>query len=380
MMLKTGIYLHIPFCRSRCTYCDFNTYVGMEALYEPYVQALQKEIVQMGRGAESPAHTVFFGGGTPSLLTPAQIGAVLRTCHAAFDIPAQAEITMECNPGTVTLEYLQGVRAQGVNRLSFGAQSADPTELHLLGREHSFEQVVQAIGLARTAGFASINFDLIFGLPQQRLETWQRTLDAALAIDPDHISLYALTIEQGTPMYDWVKRGTVPYPDPDVAADMYDYAEQVMGAGGAGYEHYEISNWCKPGHQCQHNLVYWRNERYFGLGAGAHSSSLRRRWWNVKRPAEYMQRVQAGESVELSYEDIDERGSRGETMLLGLRLLDEGVADARFRERHGDSIHHFYARELDEGVKLGLLDVTNERVRLTRRGHFLSNRVMALFV
>jgi oxygen-independent coproporphyrinogen-3 oxidase len=389
--VNTGLYLHIPFCAARCTYCDFNTYVGMNDLHQPYVRALQMEI----RGAVKQwdgrsvgdtdslshcptANTIFFGGGTPSLLQPDQIGALIRTCRESFEMPAGGEITMECNPGSVTLDYLRAVKAQGVNRLSFGAQSADPNELKLLGREHSFEQVVSAIRNTRAAGFETVNFDLIFGLPHQHLETWQRTLDSALEIDPDHISLYALTIEQGTPMHDWVRRGEVPYPDPDAAADMYEYAERALGA--AGYDHYEISNWCKPGHECQHNLIYWRNEPYFGLGAGAHSSSINRRWWNVRRPAEYIARAERGESVEMNHEDIDPHASRGETMMLGLRLLNEGVSQARFAERHGTTINFFYEQELKEGVKLGLLDVNAERVKLTERGHFLSNRAMAMFV
>ena len=377
--MNTGLYLHIPFCASRCTYCDFNTYVGMNDLFEPYVRALQTEIrSQKSEVRRLPAQTIFFGGGTPSLLKPAQIGELIRTCHETFDLPEHFETTMECNPGTVTLDYLREARAQGVNRLSFGAQSADPNELKLLGREHSFEQVVSAIQNAREAGFDNVNFDLIFGLPYQSLETWQRTLDAALAIAPDHISLYALTIEQGTPMYDWVRRGEVPYPDPDAAADMYDYAERTLGA--AGYDHYEISNWCKPDHECQHNLIYWRNEPYFGLGAGAHSSSINRRWWKVRRPADYIAKAESHASLVMNHEDIDEKTSRGETMMLGLRLLNEGVGQARFIERYGNPINYFYEKELAEGVSLGLLDVTAERVLLTERGHFLSNRVMEMFV
>ena len=383
--MKTGIYLHIPFCRARCTYCDFNTYIGMESMYEPYVRALQAEIRSVnaggrwqGQGERPAAHTIFFGGGTPSLLKPEWIGDLIRTCREHFDMPTQVETTMECNPGTVTLDYLRAVRDFGVNRISFGAQSADAEELKLLGREHTFEQVERAVAQAREAGFDDINFDLIFGLPNQKLETWQRTLDAALRVQPDHISLYALTIENGTPMYDWVKRGTVPYPDPDAAADMYDYAESAMAA--AGYDHYEISNWCKPGHDCKHNLIYWHNEPYFGLGAGAHSSSIDRRWWKVRRPADYIARSTNGESLEMNHEDIDDRTSRGETVMLGLRLLNEGLETARFEGRYGAPLERFYAKEIAEGIRLGLLDVNAERMRLTEKGHFLSNRVMEMFV
>ena len=386
--MNTGIYLHIPFCRARCSYCDFNTYVGLDALFEPYVRALKREIAMQGNAgaggpdgdlpARPPAHTIFFGGGTPSLLQPEQIGDLIRACRQTFDMPARCEVSVECNPGTVNADYLCALRAQGVNRLSFGAQSANPDELRLLGREHGWDEVQAAFAAARAAGFDNVNIDLIFGLPHQSLASWRRTLEAALALSPDHISLYALTIEVGTPLHDWTRRGQVPFPDPDLAADMYEHTERALGE--AGFEHYEISNWCKPGRACAHNLIYWRNEPYYGLGAGAHGSTIRRRRWNVKRPADYIARLERGESAEGGHEDIDEATSRGETMMLGLRLLREGVEQARFARRYGAPIAHFYARELEAGVAQGLLEVTDERVRLTERGRFISNRAMRLFL
>jgi oxygen-independent coproporphyrinogen-3 oxidase len=395
--MNTGIYLHIPFCRARCSYCDFNTYVGLDDLFESYVRALEQEIMRQGdevtrrQGDDatqitlSPAQrhlvtpsTVFFGGGTPSLLTSQQIGDLIRACRETFDMPVQFEATAECNPGTVTLDYLHALRALGINRLSFGAQSANAEELKLLGREHDWSSVVSAVRSTRDAGFDNVNFDLIFGLPYQSLESWRSTVKEALTLDPDHISLYALTIEQGTPMYDWTRRGEVPFPDPDLAADMYDHAEQAMGA--AGYDHYEISNWCKPDRVCQHNLIYWRNEPYYGLGAGAHGSTITRRHWNVRRPADYIARIERNETVEVNGEDIDDATSRGETMMLGLRLLNEGVTHDRFAQRYGAPMTQFYARELDEGVAKGLIEITAERVKLTERGRFVSNQVMKLFV
>ncbi len=387
--MQTGIYLHVPFCRSRCTYCDFNTYVGMEDLYVAYATALESEIRQalpIGLMGDTPhqAATIFFGGGTPSLLSPQQLGQLITACRETTDLPDDAEITVECNPGTVTLDYLRELRAQGVNRLSFGAQSADPGELKLLGREHSWDQVATAIEAARAAGFDNLNFDLIFGLPYQSLGSWQRTLAAAKALAPNHISLYALTIEQGTPMYDWTRRGDVPFPDPDVAADMYDAAEETLGA--LGYVHYEISNWCLPGRECAHNLIYWRNEPYYGLGAGAHSSSINRRWWKVRRPAEYIARAKRmvnGEPntvLEMGSEMIEPAVSRGETMMLGLRLLHEGIEQARFAQRYGTPIAHFFADALAEAEAKGLITIDVERICLTQRGRFLSNQVMKLFL
>jgi oxygen-independent coproporphyrinogen III oxidase len=376
--MNAGVYLHIPFCRARCTYCDFNTYIGLESSYAPYVDALEQEIRRQDPASRPTPNTIFLGGGTPSLLSPTQIGRLINACRETFAMPHTIEVTAECNPGTVTLDYLSELRTTGVNRLSYGAQSADPAELKLLGREHGFDDVIRAVENSRAAGFDNVNFDLIFGLPNQTLDTWRTTVTRSLELAPDHISLYALTIERGTPMYDWTRRGEVPFPDPDLAADMYEHAETEMGS--AGYDHYEISNWARPGHTCAHNLVYWRNEPYYGLGAGAHGSVLSQRMWNVKRPADYMARIESGQSVELNHEDIDARESRGETMMLGLRLLHEGVNQTRFAGRHGAPMATFFERELARGVEMGVIEVTPETVRLTGRGRFVSNQAMVLFV
>ena len=375
--MQAGVYLHIPFCQARCSYCDFNTYVGLEALFEPYVSALLREIALTGNGG-AQAHTVFFGGGTPSLLPADQLSRLIHACRQRFRLPADAEITVECNPGTVDQAYLRALRAAGVNRLSFGAQSANPDELQLLGRDHAWAEVEAAVAAARAAGFDNLNLDLIFGLPNQSLAAWQRTLRAALDLAPDHLSLYALTIEAGTPMHDWTRRGTLPLPDPDLAADMYEWAEQTLA--DAGYEHYEISNWCRPGRACAHNLIYWRNEPYHGLGAGAHGSTIYRRRWNVKRPADYIARLNDGRSPEAGGEDLDEATVRSETIMLGLRLLIEGVDQARFAERFGAPVEHFYADALERGIKLGLLEASPARIRLTARGRFVSNQAMQLFL
>ncbi len=324
------------------------------------------------------ADTIFFGGGTPSLLAPEWIGDVIGACRDAFDLPGDAEITVECNPGTVDVEYLRRLRAAGANRLSFGAQSADPAELKLLGREHDFAGVVATVEAARQAGFDNLNFDLIFGLPHQTLDSWRRTLSASLPLQPEHLSLYALAVEHGTPLHDQVRRGELPSPDPDAAADMFDCAEEALAK--AGFAHYEISNWCRAGRECRHNLIYWRNEPYFGFGPGAHSSSIARRWWNVRRPAEYVDRIRRGEPVEMGREDIDERTSRGETMVMGLRLLQEGVSFERFEARHGMAMQQAFGEALRESERKGLLEIQADRALLTPRGRFLSNQVMTLFV
>jgi oxygen-independent coproporphyrinogen-3 oxidase len=378
MTATAGIYLHIPFCRARCTYCDFNTYINMESLYAPYARALEADIRRQDASSRPVPSTIFIGGGTPSLLTAADIGSLIRACRETFSMPDEVEISAECNPGTVTRAYLEALRAEGVNRLSFGAQSADPDELKLLGREHDFDDVARAVNAAREAGFDNVNFDLIFGLPRQQLTSWRNTMARALTLEPDHISLYALTIEQGTPMFDWTRRGEVPFPDPDAAADMYDHACDALGA--VGYGHYEISNWARPGKRCAHNLIYWRNQAYYGVGAGAHGSTITRRTWCVKRPADYIDRVTHGDSVELNHEEIDARTSRGETMMLGLRLLEEGVERARFSERYGAPMEDFFADALVRGEALGVIEVLPDRIRLTDKGTFVSNQAMSLFV
>jgi oxygen-independent coproporphyrinogen-3 oxidase len=337
-----ALYLHVPFCRRRCSYCDFNTFAGLEGLFEPYAAALAKEILRVGQGER--AISVFFGGGTPSVLPTALVGDVLAACCEAFAVEARAEISLEANPGTVDEEKLADLRHLGVNRLSLGVQSARADELALLGRLHSFEQAVQAVSLARAAGFDNLSLDLIYGLPRQSLAHWAETLRAALALSPQHISAYCLSVEDGTPLADWVESGQVPAPDADLAAEMYELAERVLKQ--AGFVHYEISNWARPGRECRHNLVYWRNGAYLGFGAGAHSHRAGRRWWNVPAPAAYIARLKAGENPQEDAEEIDAALAMCETMMLGLRLR-EGVSARAFEERFGRGLAEVYGPELD---------------------------------
>ena len=290
-----ALYLHIPFCRARCSYCDFNTYTTIGDLQGEYVAALAREIRLVGEsgraagGRPVSVHTIFFGGGTPSLLTPEQTAVLLSAARDSFALAPDAEITMEANPGTVDEAWLAAVRALGVNRLSFGVQSALPHELTLLGREHDFAAAVSALAAARAAGFDNLNLDLIYGLPGQSVADWRRTLDAALPLGVEHISLYCLTIEPGTPMQRWLHNGTIMAPDPDTAADQYEAACHALAA--AGYGHYEISNWARPGRECRHNVVYWRNEPYLGLGAGAHGMAGGYRYQVVRQPRTYIKRI-----------------------------------------------------------------------------------------
>ncbi len=263
-----SLYLHIPFCQVRCAYCDFNTYAGLDDLMPAYADALVREIRAVGAAGARPAvHTIFFGGGTPSLLPLEHYAAIFAALGERFDLTAGCEITLEANPGTVDAAYLAGLRGLGVNRLSFGVQSANAAELKLLDRLHTFDDVVAAVGMARAAGFDDtaygLNLDLIFALPHQTLALWQASVARALALRPEHLSLYALSLENGTPLRAWVYKGLLPMPDPDLAAEMYNYAADTLAA--QGYEQYEISNWARAeiarpaGYfACRHNLQYWR--------------------------------------------------------------------------------------------------------------------------
>jgi len=378
-LLETvSLYLHIPFCHTRCHYCDFNTYAGILPLREPYVQALLIEIEQAGalaqhtNGTSRRARTIFFGGGTPSLLSAAQIAHLLRACHRAFAIDEDAEITLEANPGTLDQEHLRGLRAAGVNRLSMGAQSFDAKLLRTLGRIHTPADIRQAVHAARAAGFTSINLDLMFGLPGQTMEHWRETLSQALALHPEHLSLYSLIIEEGTPFYTWTQEGKVIPGDEDLCADMYEYADERLQE--AGYENYEISNWALPGHQCRHNLTYWHNLPYLGIGAGAYSSFGGRRFSNVLEPLEYIRLLKAGQRPEAGSETVGRTQEMTETAFLGLRTAI-GLHLPTFEQRFGEAFAQFVGERLHVVGEAGLVEQTQDWLRLSKRGRLLGNEV-----
>jgi oxygen-independent coproporphyrinogen-3 oxidase len=386
-----SLYVHIPFCRAKCAYCDFNSYPDLDHLFEKYVRALQREMRWVNWGRSLKVNTLYLGGGTPTVLPLAFLGEVLDACREHFIIAEETEITVEANPGTVDGSYLAGLLEMGVNRLSLGVQSFHDDELRLLGRIHTAAQAVEAYRLAKQlcpelvegVGFGNVNLDLIYGLPWQTLSSWQATLWQAIHLQPEHLSLYCLTVEEDTPLGQRIARGELPVPDPDLAAGMYTLAEETLD--GAGYVHYEISNWAQPGHECRHNLSYWRNQSYLGLGAGAHSYFEKKRWHNVLSPEEYITRLEANlqgpfpPSVK-EVEDIDEALEMVETIILGLRLVQEGVRLADFRERFGRELMDVYGREIEEMGQAGLLEVDGDRVRLTARGRLLGNEVFQRFL
>ena len=391
-----GLYVHVPFCKTKCPYCDFNTYQGIESQMGAYLEAVTTELQSWGSALGHPmVRTVFFGGGTPSYLPDGDIEAILQAASHSFVIDSLAEITIEANPGDLDDAACRGLLRQGVNRLSIGVQSLDNGLLQLLGRRHSADGAVAAFQTARDAGFENVNLDLMYGLPHQTVSQWEDTITRLATLEPEHISLYALTLEEGTPMRVWADQGKIPEPDPDVAADMYAIARRVLG--DAGYHHYEISNWAKPGLQSRHNLVYWRNEPYLGVGPGAHSRLGDYRFWTVTAPREYTARAaewpetdtqgwtMLGES-ELrqactvdGWERIDADTACAETMFLGLRLLD-GLDMTQASDAVGQDLAARYAAEIEELLELRLLIQEGDTLRLDPSAYLIANQVFTRFL
>jgi oxygen-independent coproporphyrinogen-3 oxidase len=380
-----GLYLHIPFCRHRCAYCDFNTYTTVSDLMSDYVAALQTEIRQVGRGTDRRVATVYFGGGTPSLLPSDSLGHILREIEKSFLVNDDAEISIEANPETLSLDYLRQIRHAGVNRLSLGAQSADPAQLALLERTHDFDTVVRAVSDARTAGFESLSVDLIYGLPGQSLASWQESLKATLSLETQHLSLYCLTIEPGTPMNRWLISGRIEPPNPDLAADQYETAMEMLARHG--FEHYEISNWALPGHACRHNVIYWRNGAYLGLGAGAHGHARGYRYSVVRQPRVYIRRMQDGLSDQYPWSaavaekhKLTRQDRMSDTVITQLRLLQEGLKLDGFARHFGVDLFVAFPGVCEQLIEWGLLRQEGNRLLLTRRGYFLSNQVFYRFM
>ncbi|MDQ3991001.1 MAG: radical SAM family heme chaperone HemW [Actinomycetota bacterium] len=359
-----GLYVHVPFCLTRCGYCDFNTYEGLSHLADPFVEALLREADLVSPSwADVPFVSVFIGGGTPTTLPSAVLGHVLARLRARFDLADHAEVTCEANPDTVDEASLAALREAGVTRLSLGVQSFDPAVLRALERIHPAESARRAVAEARAAGFDDLNLDLIYGAHGESPASWRRTLDEAVALRPEHLSCYALTVEQGTPLGRSVALGAVPAPDPDVQAGMFDVACEILAA--AGYLHYEVSNWARPGRECRHNLGYWQGRPYLGLGPGAHSHRGRDRWWNVRPPQRYIGAVAGGELPVGGRERLDEGELRLERLMLGLRL-PAGVPATWVP----DAVSATFAER-------GLGVVENGRFALTEAGMLLANEVAA---
>lgn len=391
MITNYSLYFHIPFCRKRCAYCDFNTYAGQEDLIPVYADALCREMTQIAQTAPRrlPIHTIFFGGGTPSLLSQTVWEQIFSHIHQNFDVLPGAEISLEANPGTLTPTNLTGLYQVGFNRISLGMQSAHPDELRMLERLHDPIDVIHAVEWARKAGFDNLSLDLMYGLPEQTLERWRANLEFALHLKPEHISCYNLTIETGTPFDRWRNRGLFNDPDPDLSADMYELSMDLLA--NLGYAQYEISNWSRGGiYSCRHNLQYWYNLPYLGIGAGAHGFAAGTRTANVPLIRTYIDHTLHSATLPfpqttatLLATPINRHTEMQETMMVGLRLTDAGVSAVEFETRFGEPLEKVFGKQIRQLQQQALLEIhpqNPDRIRLTRRGRLLGNRVFMEFV
>ena len=364
-----SFYVHVPFCASRCGYCDFNTYTAEELGPNVSRSSWRESAIAEVRlakkvlGHRVPVSTVFVGGGTPTLLPAADLADVIDAIDAEFGLVENCEITTEANPDSVTAESLETLRVRGFNRISFGMQSTAPHVLRILERTHTPGRAAEAVTLAKAAGFEHINLDMIYGTPSETVEDLQKTLDAVLATQVDHVSAYSLIVEEGTRLFNAVKRGAIPMPDDDDMADKYELIDATLA--GAGFEWYEVSNWAQPGGECRHNLAYWRSTNWWGIGPGAHSHVNGVRWWNKKHPTSWTQDLASGNSPAQAREVIDSESVLVEKVMLKLRLR-EGMKIADLPD----------ASLVEAEVESGLLEIHNGHAVLTPRGRLVADGVI----
>ncbi|MEW6425340.1 MAG: radical SAM family heme chaperone HemW [Bacillota bacterium] len=378
--MPIGIYIHVPFCLKKCNYCDFISYPYNEKDARAYLDALGKEIELSGRRLPPEAkvvETVYVGGGTPTCLPAADLAAILRKCRRCFSFLPAAEISIEANPGTVDAEKLAILREAGASRLSIGVQTCQERLLKILGRVHTFAQAKDAVRMAREAGFANINVDLIFGLPEQTPAGWRECLEQVLDLRPEHVSTYSLQLEEGTPLWRHVQAGRVDPVDEEAELIMFEQAIEILSA--AGFVHYEISNFALPGYQCRHNLRYWRNLSYLGLGPAAHSFYENRRFSNEVSLARYVARLEAGELPVAAQEDLTRQTLMTETVFLGLRLR-EGLDLSAFTGRFGQTVQEVFPEQINRLLDFNLLEIRDNFLRLTGKGLPVANQVFAEFV
>jgi oxygen-independent coproporphyrinogen-3 oxidase len=368
--VKLSFYVHIPYCIKRCGYCDFNTYTPselqdgatLEIVSNDYIDAVLRELES---APKDQVPTIFFGGGTPSLLPAHDLGRVITAIEARNGLTSDCEITLEANPDSVTEEKLQGYLAAGFNRISFGMQSAQPHVLAVLDRTHNPANVKRAVDMARAAGFESISVDLIYGTPGESLEDWRSTVTEALSLDIDHISAYALIVETGTKLAAQIKRGELTMPNDDLMADMYLLVDQMCNDAGLNW--YELSNWAKPGKECLHNIAYWKSANWWGLGPGAHSHVDRKRFWNVKHPTAYKQKLFAGESPIADSEDLTAEQLRDESIMLAIRMRT-GLALSLLTDSARESLEAYKSS--------GHIELIDGAFQLTAQGRLIADRLV----
>lgn len=379
-MTSIGLYVHIPFCKKKCGYCDFTSFPDRTGLIDAYIETIVMEAGKRAKDLEPD--TVYIGGGTPSLLSSSQLSSLLSGLKGnCFGKSPPAEFTIESNPGTVSFDKLKLLHDLGIDRLSIGAQSFDDVELKLLGRIHTSKQIYEAYEAAKNAGFMNINLDLIFALPGQSLDSWKKTLNKAIDLGPEHISAYNLLIEEGTPFYD--KYGiypnnsvraycNTPLPDNDLEYEMYKGTIDILKS--CGYDHYEISNFAKPGFECRHNINYWKSGDYIGIGLSAASHINGQRYENTKDLDGYLKDpLKSQKTANTRKEEISE------TIFMGLRLL-EGIDLNDFKKRFGNNLEEIFKKEISVLMKNGLVLIDNGKMRLTEKGLFLGNSVFEYFV
>jgi oxygen-independent coproporphyrinogen-3 oxidase len=376
-MTSAGIYIHIPFCKTRCSYCDFATGIYQSDVADRYVQALIAEI-RKSPNLHHPVDTVYFGGGTPSMLSPQQIERILSTVIECFYVDASAEVTMEINPGSVTKTSLIDFRQSGINRASFGAQTFDDSELAKLGRSHTSADTFSTFESLREAHFDNISFDLIAGLPGQTMSGWQANVERSLQLRPEHLSFYLLEVHAATPLAQHIESGIQPKPDEDLAGEMYQ--SMLERACEVGYEHYEISNLCLPNNESRHNMKYWTAAPYYGFGCSAHSFDGRTcRWSNERDVVRYVESIENNKSPVVEKHELSREERRAEAIFLGMRLM-RGVDTRAYQELFGVDIREEHREDLTRFCEAGLIEFAGDLVRLTRAGALLSNEVFASFV
>ncbi|WP_027415799.1 radical SAM family heme chaperone HemW [Aneurinibacillus terranovensis] len=378
--MTQSVYIHIPFCTNKCYYCDFNSYVTKNPqLVWDYLYALEKEMAEtVDRHPPQEIQTIFVGGGTPTFLEPDQMEYFLGTVAAHFPNRSETlEFTMEANPGTTDVEKLQVMKAGGVNRLSFGVQSFDDALLKKIGRIHDKEQVLRSLANAKQIGFTNLSIDLIFGLPGQTVDLFQATLDQAFALDLPHFSSYSLKVEENTLFHTWYEKGSLLLPTEDEEVEMYECLMDQMEKHG--YRQYEISNFARPGYESRHNMTYWKNEEYYGIGAGAHGYVRGRRHANAGPLQQYMQLIHEKGLPRVEEFAVDRQEQMEDHMMVGLRLM-QGVSASGFTARFGETIQQHFGFTVDELINLHLLEWEGDYLHLTKRGILLGNEVFARFL
>src|SRR5262245_39111609 len=382
--MLAGIYIHIPFCATRCHYCNFATGGYESELARRYTAAVREEIGRadvssepMMRRVMRRVDTIYFGGGTPTTLNVGQISSLIEACRREFDVAPDSEITAEANPGSISHNYLEELRSAGVNRLSFGVQSFDDGELLMIGRTHSAEEAREAVRTARDAGFANVSIDLIAGLPEQKMETWRRNLEEAFTLAPDHLSVYLLELYKDAPLLHRINRGELRAVDEDLTVAMYfalmDEAER------RGFEHYEISNWARPGFESRHNLKYWIGAPYWAFGISAAGYDGRLRWSNTRNIHEYLTKIAGGQSPIVEGIEVDDDDRQSEDLFLRLRRKDGVDLDEHLRRFGVDALER-YRDEIERLREAGLIELGENRLKISRAGTVLANEVFAAFV